>query len=78
MTDQGFDPQTATIDQFVEICERAESKAALRTKNDRNRSDDDSSEDERPNKKANKKRTTESYKDKRDRVLQGQKSFTLL
>ena len=65
MTDQGFDPQTATTDQFVEICERAESKAALRTKNDRNPSDDDSSEDERPSKKSNKKRTTESYKDKR-------------
>ena len=65
MTDQGFDPQTATTDQFVEICERAESKAALRTKNDRNRSDDDSSEEERPSKKSNKKRTTESYKDKR-------------
>ena len=65
MTDQGFDPQTATTDQFVEICERAESKAALRTKNDRNRSDDDSSEAERPSKKSNKKRTTVSYKDKR-------------
>jgi hypothetical protein len=41
MQDQGFDPQTATTDQFVEICERAESKAALRTKNERNRSDDE-------------------------------------
>ena len=38
MTDQGFDPQ------FVEICERAETKAALQTKSDRNRSDDDSSD----------------------------------
>jgi hypothetical protein len=45
MTDQGFDPQTATTDQFVKICEGAESKAALRTKNDRNHSDDDSSKD---------------------------------
>ena len=53
MIDQGFDPQTATTDQFVEICERTESKAALRTKNDRNRSDNDSSEDERPSKKSN-------------------------
>jgi hypothetical protein len=55
MTDQGFDPQTAMADQFVEICERAETKAALRTKSDRNRSDDDSSEEECPNKKSNKK-----------------------
>ena len=65
MTDQGFDPQTATTDQFVEICERAECKEALRTKHDRNRSEDDSSEDERPSKKSNKKRTSVPYKAKR-------------
>jgi len=29
MTDHGFDPQTESIDRFVEICERAETKEAL-------------------------------------------------
>ena len=29
MTDHGFDPQTATQEQFVEICERAETKEQL-------------------------------------------------
>ena len=31
MVDQGFNPQTDTTDEFVEICERAESKNALRS-----------------------------------------------
>jgi hypothetical protein len=29
MTDHSFDPQTATTAEFVEICERAETKEAL-------------------------------------------------
>jgi hypothetical protein len=32
MTDHGFDPQTATTDKFVEICEHAETKKALKNK----------------------------------------------
>jgi hypothetical protein len=68
MTDQGFDAQTATTDQFeqfVEICERAETKEALR--NNTGRCDhDDSSDDERPTRKTTKKhRTTEHTKSKR-------------
>ena len=34
ITDQGLDPQTATIDHFMEICERAETKEALQSNND--------------------------------------------
>ena len=59
MVDQGFNPQTATTDEFVEICERAESKDALRS--NRKRSDDDSSEDECPTRKAMKKNRTSDY-----------------
>jgi hypothetical protein len=57
LTDHGFDPQTETIDKFVEICERAETKSAL-TNRGRSRhfeSDDDSSQSERPSKKPKKK-----------------------
>jgi hypothetical protein len=30
MTDHGFDPQTATLEELVEICERQETKEAIR------------------------------------------------
>jgi hypothetical protein len=46
MTDHGFDPQTATTAEFVEICERAETKEALQTRKQSHDSDDDSSDDE--------------------------------
>jgi hypothetical protein len=46
MTDHGFDPQTATTEEFVEICERAETKEAIqKTKPSRYSSDDNSSVD---------------------------------
>jgi hypothetical protein len=59
MVEHGFNPQTATTEEFVEICERAENKDALQT--NRKRSDDDSSEDERPTKKITKKNRTSDY-----------------
>jgi hypothetical protein len=46
MTDHSFDPQTATTAEFVEICERAETKEALQTRKQSHDSDDDSSDDE--------------------------------
>jgi hypothetical protein len=54
MTDHGFDPQTATVDEFVEICERAETKEAIQKRPSKYSSDDDS-DNERPSKKAKKK-----------------------
>jgi hypothetical protein len=59
MTDHGFDPQTATTAEFVEICERAETKESLRSKSKQHarfESDDDSSHDERHKKKKAKER----------------------
>jgi hypothetical protein len=66
MTTHGFDPQTATIEEFVEISERAETKDGLyRSKKTRFESDDDSSNDERPSKKAKKKASKKpSYNNK--------------
>jgi len=57
MTDHGFDPQTATIEEFVEISERAETKEALGIHKNRNfeSDDDDSSGDERHTRKQTKK-----------------------
>jgi hypothetical protein len=65
MTDHGFDPQTATTEEFVEICERAETKEAIqKNRSSRFSSDDDSSVDERrPTKK--KKRTKSNYSSER-------------
>ena len=48
MTDQGFYPQTATTDQFVEICERAATEDTLRTNKNaprRHQQQEDFSED---------------------------------
>jgi hypothetical protein len=68
MTDHGFDPQTSTTAEFVEICERAETKEALQTRKQSHDSDDDSSDDEvqRP-KKPRKKAKTSSHHNPRDR-----------
>jgi hypothetical protein len=68
MTDHGFDPQTATTAEFVEICERAETKEALQTRKQSHESDDDSSDDEvqRP-KKPQKMAKTSSYHNSRER-----------
>jgi hypothetical protein len=68
MTDHGFDPQTATTAEFVEICERAETKEALQTRDNTHYSDDESSEDDehRP-KKPRKKAKTSSHKSTRER-----------
>jgi hypothetical protein len=60
MVDQGFNPQTATTDEFVEICERVESKNALRSNRTRG-NDDDSSEDERLTRKTMKKHHASDY-----------------
>jgi hypothetical protein len=47
MTDHGFDPQTVTTAEFVEICECAETKEALQIRDKKSHnSDNDSSEDE--------------------------------
>jgi hypothetical protein len=58
MTDHGLDPQTATSDAFIKICECAETKDALKhpSRSRRFKSDDCSSM-EHPNKKAKKKAT---------------------
>jgi hypothetical protein len=47
MTDHGFDPQTATTAEFVEICERAETKEALQNRDKKSHDSDyyDSLED---------------------------------
>jgi hypothetical protein len=68
MTDHGFDPQTATTAEFVEICERAKTKEALQTCKESHYSDDDSSDGEvqRP-KKPRKKPKTSSYLNSRER-----------
>jgi hypothetical protein len=58
MVDQGFNPQTATTEEFVEICERAEQKDNIRTKHD------NSSDDERPTRKTAKKHHASDYKSK--------------
>jgi hypothetical protein len=55
MTDHGFDPQTATTETFVEICERAETKEAIQKRPSKCSSDDDSDNHERHSKKAKKK-----------------------
>jgi hypothetical protein len=70
MTDHGFDPQTATTAEFVEICERAETKEALQTRKQSHDSDDDFSDDEvqRP-KKPRKKAKTSSYHNLRERSV---------
>jgi hypothetical protein len=66
MTDHGFDPQTATTEEFVEISERAETKEALQNATSKRNSDDDSSdEDDRSKKnrpKFKKPKTAGSYK----------------
>ena len=66
MTDQGFDAQTATTDQFVEICGGAETKEALRSNKLRRYDQDDSSpEDERLTRKPTKKHCkADSFKNK--------------
>ena len=60
MVDQGFDAQTATMDEFVEICESAENKEALRS-NKAGHNHDDSSDDERPRRKTMKKHCTSKH-----------------
>jgi hypothetical protein len=59
MVDQGFNPQTATTEEFVEICKRAECKDNIRAKHD------SSSDDERPTGKTAKKHHTSDYKSKK-------------
>jgi hypothetical protein len=69
MTHHGFDRQTATTVEFVEICERAKTKEALQTRKHSHDSDDDSSNDEevqRP-KKPRKKAKTSSHHNSRER-----------
>lgn len=60
LTDQGFDPHTATTAEYVEICERAETKENLRNGSKHARfedSADDSSSDERHKQKKSKKKS---------------------
>jgi hypothetical protein len=54
LTEHGFNTQTGTTIQFVELCERAESKDAKRRPN-QNESDDDDSDPNRRTKKARRK-----------------------
>jgi hypothetical protein len=69
MTDHGFDPQTAATAEFVEICERAETKEALQTRKQSHDSDDDSSDDDEVQhpKKPKKKAKTSSCHNTRER-----------
>jgi hypothetical protein len=63
MTDHGFDPQTATKAEFVEICERAETKEALldkRSTHNHYSDNDDSSDDNHASKRPKKKPKKES------------------
>ena len=56
MIEQGFDPQTATIQEFVEISERAETKEALtQNKQARFSAEDSDSEDSQKKSRRNKK-----------------------
>jgi hypothetical protein len=67
MTDHGFDPQTATKAEFVEICERAETKEALLDKRSAYHhcsENDDSSDDNRQAKKPKKKHKTSGSRQK--------------
>ena len=60
MTDHGFDPQTATFDTFIEICERAETKEQLskrKSKQIRYESDDSDSESDSKRHKKHKKQS---------------------
>jgi hypothetical protein len=67
MTDHGFDPQTATTAEFVEICERAETKEALQTRDKkRHDSDNDSSDDKVQRSKKPKKKAKTSYHNSRE------------
>jgi hypothetical protein len=68
MTDHGFDPQTATTGEFAEICERAETKEALRTCDRKSHdSDDDSSDDEVQHSKKPRKKAKTSCHNSRER-----------
>jgi hypothetical protein len=68
MTDHGFDPQTTTTAEFVEICERAETKEGLQTCKRSHDSDDDSSDDKVQHpKKPRKKAKTSSHHNSRER-----------
>jgi hypothetical protein len=58
--DRVFNPQTATTEEFVGICERADSKDTIRTKRY-----DSSSDDESPTRKTAKKHHTSDYKSKK-------------
>ena len=69
MTDHGFDPQSATIERFVEICERAETKEALKNKGKTQHfeSDDDSISSGGPKKKPKKKTSSNKHGTARSR-----------
>ena len=72
ITDHGFDPQTATTEEFVEICERAETKEVIQqarsSKNKRFESDDDSSDNEpRKKKKVHRKPHNQKERPRYDR-----------
>jgi hypothetical protein len=61
MIEQGFNPETATTAELVEICERAETQDAIQKRSARkshSHDDDSSSEDERHHKKPYKKAKT--------------------
>jgi hypothetical protein len=53
MIEQGFNPETSTVEEFVEISKRAETKKTIHEEHKRcfNSKDISSSDDERPNKK---------------------------
>jgi hypothetical protein len=72
MIEQGFDPRTATIETYVEICERAETKEDTHKetktrKNARFASDDDESDSSYKKKKKQKKK---EYRKREEYFLQ--------
>jgi hypothetical protein len=70
MIEQGFNLETSTIEEFVEISERAEAKRTVTEERERcfNSKDNSSSEDERPNKKQKrvKARNSRSSQDRKE------------
>jgi hypothetical protein len=71
MTEQGFTPHTATVEAFVEISERAETKEAIgKAKYDRD-NESDSSGSERPKKRS----STSKKKSKKDHYREKEREF---
>jgi len=67
MIEHGFDPQTATIQEFVEISERAETKEALENKRKTKYYDDSTSDESRDKKPSRSKKSRSKHETPRER-----------